>query len=134
MSPRWIFDDSRSPLIVLRLPSGTQEPPDLPALFRDVEALFETKGRYVVVQDLTYANPDAGRRRMTVDWLKRNADPIRDHIVALGLVAPTAVQRGLIVALKWFVTPLIPFEGFPDFRSALEWSKEKARNAGLVVR
>jgi len=119
------------PLVLIRLPPGTKDPPDLPALIADLDALLARRERIVIAMDLTGAAPDAGRRKATVDWLKKNQAALERYVVAFALVAPSAFHRGLFVATQWFVKMPNPVEVFGDLSSALAWSHEKMHAAGL---
>ncbi len=132
--PRWIVDTSGWPLVLFRLPGKPKELPDFEAAIRDLEALLARKERFVLIQDLTYASPDATRRKRLVAWIKQNELPLKQCIVSMGIVAPTAFHRGLIQATMWFVDPVIPIEVFPSTETAVTWAQRIGREAGLLVK
>lgn len=125
MTPRWVLDESRRPLLVVHLDdtSGASMP-DLDSLIRALARIVELgrEGEIQLVLDLTGAAPDADRRRRVAEWLKREASEVREHITAFAIVAPSAMLRGTITAIRWFFPDrVMRGETFDTRERALAW-------------
>ncbi|MBM4362049.1 MAG: hypothetical protein FJ104_05170 [Deltaproteobacteria bacterium] len=127
----WTFDYSRAPIVVIRLPGGGGGPPDIEAMRRDADAMLARRTRIVVVHDLTHARPDAGRRRRAASWVEANSAEIRRYVVGYAVIAPTALQRGIFVAIQWLARPSVPMQVFAELAPALAWAEKRAADAGL---
>ena len=130
--PHWLADISGHPLIIVHLvgADGVQQP-DVESLIRIVNGLIEKRERVVVVYDLTDATPDAQRRKLLVTWLRGNMENMSRYVVASAIVAPTALQRGVLVSTFWFIKPKTPVEVFGDRPAAMHWATAQGQRAGL---
>lgn len=133
MGRDWSFDYSRAPVVVIRLPDAAGGgPPDIEAMLREADAMLARRARVAIVHDLTHSRADATRRRRATRWFEANSAEIRRYVVGYAVIAPTAVQRGLIVAVQWVVKPSIPFQVFGEFAPALAWAERRAADEGVL--
>lgn len=129
MVPRWVIDESRSPLLVIRLDdqSGREAP--------DFETILAALGRAItlarkhpiqLVLDLTGASPNAERRRRLADWLRNDAWAVRERVTAFAVVAPNPFLRGTITAMRWFFPErMLRSETFDTAESAIKWIRSR---------
>ncbi len=125
MPPRWVLDESKRPLVLVHLDDATgSAPPDLDSLLRALSRVVEL-ARETPIQlllDLTGASPDADRRRRVAEWLQGDASQVRDRIIAFAIVAPSAMLRGTITAIRWFFPDrMMRSETFETRERALTW-------------
>lgn len=123
------MDRDRWPVVLLHVVGGGDQAPDFDSFLRALEMTQERQGRIVVVLDLTHARPDPKRRQAIINWVQQNRDAVDRRILGIGVVAPSAIQRGLVTAVRWFVKMPFPIEVFPARRAALGWAEEHARRA-----
>jgi hypothetical protein len=132
--PAWRLDSSRFPLLLAHVIHGDgRMAPELDSVRRVLEELAITRGPRVVVVDLTYALPDAARRKLLIDWTKEHWASIRSELLAVACVAPGAFQRSIITGLLWFIQPPCPIEVYERRDSALAWASTVLENNGLLV-
>jgi hypothetical protein len=82
---------------------------------------------------LTYALPDAARRKILVDWTKTHWRSIRGELLAVACIAPGAFQRSIITGLLWFIQPACPIELHERRDSAMRWAIGVLESNGLSV-
>lgn len=122
---RWVLDSSARPRVVLHVDAPHDgSAPDFDSLLAalgDVRAQAEEE-RLRLVFDITGLRPDARRRMRFVEWLRREGGKLFPRIDALALVAPSAVLRGVITAVRWFF-PQWAFrtETFASREEAIAW-------------
>jgi hypothetical protein len=133
-APAWRLDSSRFPLLLAHVIHGDgRTAPELDSVRRVLDELAMTRGPRVVVVDLTYALPDAARRKMLIDWTKANWASIRGELLAMACIAPGAFQRSIITGLLWFIQPGCPIELHERRDSAMSWATSVLENNGLRV-
>lgn len=133
-APAWRLDASRFPLVLAHVVGGDgRTPPELASITRVLDELAMIRGPRVVVVDVTYALPDAARRKLFVDWTKGHWASIRTELLALGCVAPGAFQRSIITGLLWFIQPACPIEVFDRREAAMAWATGVLDSNGLRV-
>jgi hypothetical protein len=86
-----------------------------------------------VVVDLTYALPDAARRKLFVEWTKGHWSSIRTELLAVACVTPGAFQRSILTGLLWFIHPAWPIEMFERRDAAMSWAMGVLDSNGLRV-
>jgi hypothetical protein len=106
-------------------------PPDEESLYETAETLLEVPQRRAVVLDLTRTSPTAKRRKKSFEWGKTNLERIVRVTACFAVVAPGAVQRGVITAARWFVEMPLPVEVFASTAPAFEWAAALAEREGL---
>src|SRR5690349_10385879 len=105
--PAWRLDASRFPLLMAHVIHGDgHTPPELASVTRVLDELAMIRGPRVLVVDLTYALPDAARRKLLIDWTKAHWASIRGELLAVACIAPGAFQRSIITGLLWFIHPM----------------------------
>jgi hypothetical protein len=108
-------------------------PPELASLTRMLDELLTVRGPHVFVVDLTYAVPDAARRKLFIDWTKTHWATVRNDLLGVACVAPGAFQRSIITGLLWFIQPSNPIEIFDLRATALEWAAKVLADQGITV-
>ena len=132
--PTWRLDSSRFPLLVATVDGGDgRTPPELGSVTRILDQLSYLRGPRVVVVDLTFAMPDAARRRLFIDWTKQHWASIRGELLGVACIAPGTFQRSIITAILWFIQPACPVEAFERRDQALTWAQSVLENNGLSV-
>jgi hypothetical protein len=133
-TPAWRLDASRFPLVLAHVINGDgRTPPELVSVTRVLEELALIRGPRVVVVDMTYALPDAARRKLFVDWTKGHWSSIRTELLAVACVAPGPFQRSILTGLLWFIQPACPIEMFERRHLALSWAAGVLDSNGLRV-
>jgi hypothetical protein len=133
-APVWRLDRSRAPLLIADVVGGDgATPPELASLTGMLDELLQVHGPRVVVVDLTFAVPDAARRKLFIDWTKTHWATIRDDLLGIACIAPGAFQRSIITGLLWFIQPQSPIEVFDRRALALEWGEKRLTDKGLSV-
>lgn len=132
--PAWRLDSSRFPLLLAYVVNGDGRlAPELDSVSRVLDELAMIRGPRVVVVDLTYALPDAARRKLLIDWSKKHWTSIRSELLAVACVAPGAFQRSIITGLLWFIQPGCPIELHERRDSAVSWAIGVLESNGLQV-
>lgn len=132
--PVWRLDSTRFPLVIANVVGGDgRTPPELGSLTRILDELRSLRGKRVVVVDLTFAVPDASRRKLVVDWAKANWASTRGEILAIACIAPGAFQRSILTAMLWFVQPLCPVEVFEQGDAAVRYAQGVLEKNGFSV-
>jgi hypothetical protein len=132
--PVWRLDVSRYPLVHASVIGGDgRTPPDLASVTRILDELAAMRGKRVIVVDLTYAVPDASRRKLLIDWTKTHWASLRGELLAVACIAPGAFQRSIITALLWFIQPSCPVETFSNREAATAWAKSALDAKGISV-
>jgi len=133
-APAWRLDASRFPLVMTHVIHGDgRTAPELASVTRVLDELAMIRGPRVVVVDLTYALPDAARRKLFVDWTKGHWSSIRTELLAVACVAPGAFQRSILTGLMWFIQPACPIEMFDRREAATNWALGVLEGNGLRV-
>jgi hypothetical protein len=133
-APAWRLDASRFPLVLAHVINGDgRTPPELASVTCILDELAMIRGPRVVVVDLTYALPDAARRKLFVDWTKGQWASIRTELLAVACVAPGAFQRSILTGLLWFIQPACPIEMFERRDLAMSWAAGVLDSNGLRV-
>jgi hypothetical protein len=134
VAPAWRLDTSRFPLLLAHVIHGDgRTAPELDSVRRVLDELAMIRGPRVVVVDLTYALPDAHRRKLLIDWTKAHWASIRTELLAVACVAPGAFQRSIITGLLWFIQPGCPIELHERREPAVSWATRVLENNGLQV-
>ena len=123
MALRWQLDMQSFPVARLRVVGEDDgQLPDWDSLVQAAEALLARDQPCVLVHDMRHARPDAARRRLIKTWIAPVPPTRRRLIRAYALVAHTALQRGIVTAVLWFIPhPLMPIQVFADEASAIAW-------------
>lgn len=130
--PVWRLDTSRFPLLVASVAGGDgRTPPELSSVTRILDEVAALRGKRAIVVDLTFAVPDASRRRLFIEWNKANWSSIRGEVLAIACVAPGAFQRSILTALLWFIQPACPIEVFDRRDAALSYALCVLQEKGL---
>jgi len=132
MAAAWKIDRTNWPLVVLYV--GEADIPaisEIESLLRHLDALIAKRERVAVLADLTGASPDASGRRRYIEWVKAHSASVRTQTVAFAPVATSALQRGVITGVLWFLTPLCPMKVFGDRDAAVSWARGELARAGL---
>jgi len=122
-------EESERPLVVLRLDDPSDEgAPDFASFLAGLDriAALSRETRVRIVLDLTGAKPDADRRRRFAEWLRTQGPDIRPHVDAFAIVAPSAMLRGTITAMRWFFPErMLHSETFDRRDRAVAWARER---------
>lgn len=130
--PAWRLDTSRFPLVLAHVVNGDgRTAPELGSAMQTLEALRALRGQRVVVIDLTFAVPDAARRKLFIDWAKSHWASMRSELLGIACVAPGAFQRSFLTAIFWFVQPACPVEVFERRDAATSWALQMLSDKGL---
>jgi hypothetical protein len=132
--PVWRLDRSRSPMLIAQVVGGDGSTrPELTSVTSLLDELLTVGGPRVLVVDLTYAVPDAARRKLFIDWTKTHWATVRNDLLGVACVAPGAFQRSIITGLLWFIQPSNPVEIFDRRATALEWAAKLLADQGITV-
>lgn len=127
MGVRWRCETKEWPLVVLDLPPDADpRAVEQESFYQQVDALLQRGQRFATLHDLRRAERlDAVRRKRFAEWMKAREAQLRRLIVAHAPVVETAVQRGAITALLWFVTPPTETRIFTDPLEARGWLRDR---------
>jgi hypothetical protein len=86
--------------------------------------------RYCLVFDLRSAPlPSAVQRRKLSEHMGTHDSAIRAQVRGLAVVAPTAVQRGLVTAVFWVSPPPVEYHLCSELDDALRWAEARLAQA-----
>jgi hypothetical protein len=79
---------------------------------------------YVALFDMTSSGiPTALQRKRIAAHMQENGERIRRLVRGLGVIAPSPLVRGVVVALFWVAPPKIPHRIFGHRAEAIDWAK-----------
>lgn len=115
-----VFDQSRHPLVVIRLGSTYTSAQFDQALAYLTEAV--KKGPFGLVVDMRQAQmPNAAQRRSFIAMYERNDYLTRSNFLALGAVGDSILVGRVITALNWLRSAPHPVQTFRTLDAAEAW-------------
>ncbi len=127
----WV-DSSRSPLFVTRWPSETTVGA-IDGYFDAVDAwVMRIHSPWCTVLDfsaLQFGASSPATRKRFADRARPLQPLLQEHCVAIALLAPTPMVRGVVTAVMWFVPAPVPVEVFVSEDEAHAWLRWKIGDA-----
>jgi hypothetical protein len=80
----------------------------------------------VVIDPSELQVPSAQARRMFGEWRAEHMPLITNVCSCAAYVAPSAVMRGVLVAIFWVARPVIPVEIVQSREAAVSWARERS--------
>ncbi|HEY6882152.1 MAG TPA: hypothetical protein VI299_29180 [Polyangiales bacterium] len=125
ISHTWV-DSTRAPMYVVRLPS--------PAPFSELLAFCATREEWAKTQDapvafvfdisrLTTKDASGRPRDVFIEHLKRFEEFDKKWTCAVGIVAGSAVTRGLVTAVFWLQSPCFEYCVVPTVEEAVVFTQ-----------
>ncbi len=91
-----------------------------------VRALYSTGQRNAVIIDPSGMDDvPANLRKRAGEWRKGHQDLFRETIIAAAYITPSALMRGVITAIFWVSTPVVPVQTFATQTEALAWLERR---------
>jgi hypothetical protein len=85
---------------------------------------------YVLLFDMTRAGiPTPLQRKRIATHMQESAENIRRIVRGLGVIAPSPLVRGVVVALFWVARPPVPHRIFGHHAEAADWAESVYRAA-----
>jgi hypothetical protein len=79
---------------------------------------------YVLLFDMASSGvPTPLQRKRIATHMQENAENIRRMVRGLGIIAPSPLVRGVVVALFWVAPPKVPYRIFGHRAEAVAWAE-----------
>ena len=102
--------------------------PEYKEHLRAFTAIFDATGPLALVFDGTNARGQpASQRRMMAEWIKANRATLQSKCVALALITPNPLVRGLVTAIFWVSPPPVEHAFFSSLQEGVSWAEAKVR-------
>ena len=97
--------------------------------------LFKRRERFATVHDMTRMRGilDAKARKVVGDWTKDNEHEIKRWHVASASVCDSALIRGVITAVHWFVKPPSPQIVTGSMRAGIDFVVDELRKERIPI-
>lgn len=107
--------------------------------FRDFErrfdALLAREEAFGVVLLIVGRNPPgADVRRAIADYQRSRSEPLSRHVAGFAIVAQSAVEYGVLTAIRWLVRPAYPERTFRLLGDAEAWVVAQLHAAGVTAK
>jgi hypothetical protein len=131
MSAIIMFDDSRWPLLMLRV-TGPMTDKQFGEFLVHSSTYLERGERYVSIFDIAQAGlPSPVQRQMQVDWIRKHDADLREQVLGNANIVTSAPLR-LALSLIFHLKPLpMPYAAVPNMDSALRFVIGKLEEGGL---
>ncbi len=118
-------DDSRWPLVVMRLPIQLSVH-DVEIFNSSVVRWLERKERFGIVVDASGTTSIRSLHRKTLAHAAReHTEQLRLYCVAWGVVVTSPTLRGVATAIAWAAPPPMPLKLFATTAAAENWVRSK---------
>lgn len=119
------YDDSEWPLVIVTMPRSAMSRDEFEAHLARI-ASYYPRGAFGLLVDTRDAFPlDANQRRMVADEIERNEVRYPRTMLGCAVVMTSAVQRGVLRAIKWLTSPKFEMEPFAEVTEARTWLRTK---------
>ncbi|PTL82293.1 hypothetical protein [Vitiosangium sp. GDMCC 1.1324] len=129
---RATFDDSRWPLLRVRLP-GTLPPQGHEECLAGLSDYLRRGERFLLLIDLSRVGlvPIEQRWRQ-VEWFEEYETLLREQLVGVASIIVSPVVRLSVTAILFFKPFPVPHMTFPSLAAAEAWAAERLQEAGLT--
>ncbi|HEX8439803.1 STAS/SEC14 domain-containing protein [Archangium sp.] len=132
MSEPKLFDDSRWPLLQLRLP-GTLSSQGHETCLADFNGYLGRGEKFALLVDLARVGlVPLDQRWRQVEWFSEHELTLRQLLLGTALVVTSPVVRLSISAMLYFKPLPIPLATFAHLGAAEDWASDRIRDAGLA--
>ncbi|HYO65517.1 MAG TPA: hypothetical protein VEU33_05495 [Archangium sp.] len=130
MSAIIMFDDSRWPLLLLRV-TGAMSDKQFGAFLAQSDTYLARGEKYVSILDLGQVGlPSPAQRQMQAEWIRRHDAPLRELVLGNANIITSAPIR-LALSLIFHLNPLpMPYAAVADMDSALRFVLGKLEEGG----
>lgn len=119
------YDDSEWPLVIVTMPRSAMSRDEFDAHLARINSYYP-RGAFGLLIDTRDAFPlDANQRRMVADHIERNEARYPRTLLGCAVVMTSAIQRGVLRAIKWLTSPKFELEPFADVDEAKTWLHTK---------
>ncbi|HEX8822818.1 MAG TPA: STAS/SEC14 domain-containing protein [Archangium sp.] len=127
-SDRALFDDSRWPLLLVRLPGTLSAQGQEECLATLVDYL--RRGKLLLLMDLSRIGlVPLDQRWRQVEWFEKHEHLLRERVLGTALILTSPIVRLSISAILYFKPLPIPLATFNDQGSAEAWVAERLQEA-----
>ncbi len=127
-----LFDDSRWPLLLLRLP-GTLSSQGHEACLSAFSDYLRRGERFALLVDLVRVGlVPLDQRWRQVEWFSEHEQMLRQQLLGTAIVVTSPVVRLSISAILYFKPLPLPATTFAHLEPAEAWVAERIRDAGLT--
>jgi len=127
-----LFDDSRWPVLRLRLP-GTLSSQGHEACLAAFSAHLQRGEKFALIVDLIRVGlVPLDQRWRQVEWFSEHELALRQQLLGTAIVVTSPVVRLSISAMLYFKPLPIPTVTFASLEPAEAWAAERIRDAGLA--
>lgn len=136
MSESIVFDESRFPVVVMRLPPALTAASVL-SLGEGFNRVFARRSKFAIVADLRTVKhaPDALTRRKLTDQLSDSALRTRQELYQVGSanIVESAPIRAALTAVLWVWSAPVPMYAAASLEDAETWCRARLKEHGVVV-
>ena len=120
-----LFDDSRWPLLQVRLP-GTLSTAAYEACLATLSRYFERGERFVIISDLRRVGMvPLDQRWRQVEWFEEYDQQVRDYVIGVAHIITSPLVRLSVSAIMYFKRVPLPLVIVADWNSAETWALER---------
>ncbi len=122
-------DFSRSPLVIARYPAVTSEEEVMRFFTMSEEWMKTIHTPWALVFDFSLYDAKTStpaKRRIFADGQRQMEAMLDEHCLGIGVVAPSAIMRGVITAVSWFHRPPVPLHVVSSLDAAIVWVEKIA--------
>ncbi|ATB31118.1 hypothetical protein [Melittangium boletus] len=120
-----LFDDSRWPLLLLRLP-GTLSTPAYEACLASFSRHLERGERFVLITDLRRVGMvPLDQRWRQVEWFEEHERQVRECIIGAANIITSPLVRLSVSAIMYFKRVPLPLVTVADWNAAEAWALER---------
>jgi len=97
------------------------------SILRDLERCLMRGSPYVLVFDLSHGGtPNPVQRASMASHMRKNRPRIERSVLAIAVVAPSPLVRGVLTAIFWVEPPPVAHQVFASASEARAWAHEQA--------
>jgi hypothetical protein len=126
------FDDRSWPMLLVSF-AGQYSDEEFAAYLDQYQVFLGRNEPYAAV----FITPPKGRMmsashaKLQAEWMRQHDAAIRERVVALAFVLPSAVMRGALRAILWMQPMPVQHRVFATVAEAVEWAAQMLAEKGI---
>jgi hypothetical protein len=127
--PLAIHDDTRWPLIIVRMPTGSMTAADFDAHLQRLVGHLQRREPHGLVIDMGDCDLNGENRRQLADHYRLHAAEVREHLRAVAMVVYSPIHRAMYRAIHALLGSPYPLRSFASFDEAEAWVSQVVRSS-----